>query len=137
MQPVTASARRYDNVTIFFHWATAMLVVTQWLGAQIIDWFPRGPLRVDARSVHITFGVLLAVLLARTLLHESRGGRDEGLLFDGQARRIYSGWPSSSMRFSTCTAMATSVARRASVRERSASPMTRLKRPISASTKAR
>lgn len=63
MQPATPSARRYDSVTIFFHWVTALLVVTQWLGAQVIDWFPRGPLRVDARSVHITFGVLLALLL--------------------------------------------------------------------------
>jgi metal-dependent amidase/aminoacylase/carboxypeptidase family protein len=41
-------------------------------------------------------------------------------------RRTYSGRPSSSMRFSDATAMATSVVRRPSVRERSASPITRL-----------
>ena len=38
------------------------------------------------------------------------------------------------MRLSACTAMATSVARRSSVRERSASPITRFQRPIAAST---
>ena len=59
MQPVNTSATRYDITTIIFHWATAILVVEQWLGAQIIDWFPRGAPRVDARSVHITGGVLL------------------------------------------------------------------------------
>jgi hypothetical protein len=41
-------------------------------------------------------------------------------------RRTYSGRPSSSMRFSDATAMATSVVCRPSVRERSASPITRL-----------
>jgi cytochrome b561 len=75
IQPITASARHYDNATIFFHWATAVLVVTQWLGAQTIDWFPRGPLRVDARSVHITFGALLAVILAGRVIWRLTGGR--------------------------------------------------------------
>ena len=75
MQPVSTDARRYDTATIFFHWATAVLVATQWLGAQTIDWFPRGPLRVDARSVHITAGVLLAALLAARVLWRATGGR--------------------------------------------------------------
>ncbi len=75
MQSVTTTARRYDPLTIFFHWATALLVVTQWLGAQVIDWFPRGPLRVDARSVHITFGVLLAALLVGRVAWRLTGGR--------------------------------------------------------------
>jgi hypothetical protein len=45
---------------------------------------------------------------------------------DIYVRRTYSGRPSSSMRFSEATAMATSVVCRPSVRERSASPITRL-----------
>lgn len=85
MQPVDTAARRYDARTMFFHWATAILVVVQWLGAQTIDWFPRGPLRVDARSVHIVLGVVLAVLLAaRIIWRLTRGCRlplaDEGSL---------------------------------------------------------
>jgi site-specific recombinase XerD len=72
-----------------------------------------------------------------TLLHGSAGGRSKRHLVRSQARRTYSGRPSSSIRFNTRTAMATSAARRRSVRERNASPITRLKRPMSASTKAR
>ena len=49
----------------------------------------------------------------------------------------YSGRPSSSIRFNALTAIATSVARRRSVRDRSPSPMTRLKGLMSASTRAR
>ena len=63
MQDVDPSARFYDPATRFFHWATAILVAEQWLGAQVIDWFPSGPPRVNARSVHIALGVALALLL--------------------------------------------------------------------------
>src|SRR5712671_4121713 len=45
---------------------------------------------------------------------------------DIYVRRTYSGRPSSSMRFSVAMAMATSVICRPPVRERSASPITRL-----------
>ena len=75
MQPVSQSARHYDGVTIFFHWTIAILVVAQWLGAQTIDWFPRGTLRVDARSVHITGGLLVALLLAGRILWRLTYGR--------------------------------------------------------------
>lgn len=75
MQVVTFQARRYDRATMLFHWLTALLVSFQWLGAQTIDWFPRGPLRVDARSVHITVGALLAILLVARLLWRVTNGR--------------------------------------------------------------
>ena len=61
-----------------------------------------------------------------TLLHGSARGRSEPILARGHAMRTDSGRPSSSMRFSTPTAMATSVACRPSVCERSVSPITRL-----------
>ncbi len=85
MQPVSTEARRYDASTIGFHWVTAILVVMQWLGAQTIDWFPKGALRVDARSVHIMFGLLLTALLAaRVVWRLTRGRRlplaDQGAL---------------------------------------------------------
>jgi cytochrome b561 len=75
MQPVNRIARRYDTPTIVFHWVTAALVLAQWIGAQTIDLFPRGALRVDARSVHITLGVLLAILLVARLVWRATGGR--------------------------------------------------------------
>src|SRR3954452_2598563 len=55
----------------------------------------------------------------------------------GYVMRTYSGRPSSSIRFSTSTARATSLACRPSVCERSPSPMTRFQREISDSTRAR
>ena len=57
--------------------------------------------------------------------------------FWAHAMRTDSGRPSSSMRFRTWTPTSISVARRSSVRERSPSPITRLKRPIVASARAR
>ena len=76
MQPVSTEAPLYDGATMAFHWVTAILVVTQWLGAQIIHWFPRGPLRVDARSVHILLGVALtAILVARIVWRLTQGRR--------------------------------------------------------------
>jgi cytochrome b561 len=85
MQPVSLTAQRYDRTTMLFHWATALLVVGNWLGAQTIDWFPRGPLRIDARSVHITVGVLLTlILLGRVIWRLTEGRRlppaDTGIL---------------------------------------------------------
>ena len=76
MQDVTPGATHYDKRTIWLHWATAALVVSQWVGAQTIDWFPRGPLRVDARSVHLTLGLtLLAVFVARVAWRGTGGRR--------------------------------------------------------------
>jgi cytochrome b561 len=75
MQPIDSIATRYDNKTIIFHWVVAILVATQWLGAQVIDLFPKGPLRVDARSLHITCGVLLAVILIGRVVWRLTAGR--------------------------------------------------------------
>jgi hypothetical protein len=56
----------------------------------------------------------------------SRGRTKSAPRIDFHVRRTYSGRPSSSMRFSDATAMATSVVCRPPVRERSASLITRL-----------
>jgi cytochrome b561 len=74
-QAVVTCPQRYDTPTIIFHWATAILVVCQWFGAQTIDWFPKGAPRVDARSVHITLGVTLAVLLLVRIVWRLTRGR--------------------------------------------------------------
>ena len=85
MQPATLYADRYDPRTIFFHWAIALLIVLQFAGGWTIDYFPRGTLRVDARSLHITIGALTAILLVARLRWRVTGGRrlrlvDKGVL---------------------------------------------------------
>jgi len=57
------SADAYDRTSRYLHWIIAFVVVGQWLGAHAIDWFPKGPLRVDVRSVHIVFGAILAIAI--------------------------------------------------------------------------
>ena len=45
-----------------------------WLVGQSIDWFPRGTPRVNVRSLHITAGVLLALVLVLRLAWRRSGG---------------------------------------------------------------
>jgi cytochrome b561 len=65
---------RYDRTTVSLHWIVAVGVLGQWLGAHAIDLFPKGPLRVDARSVHILVGVTLLVLMGWRIWWRARGG---------------------------------------------------------------
>jgi cytochrome b561 len=75
MRPVSPDATRYDPVTIFFHWTTVILVAEQWLGAQTIDWFPSGGLKTGVRSVHITLGVVLLLVVATRGFWRATQGR--------------------------------------------------------------
>lgn len=83
-------AESYDGRTILFHWLTVILVAGQWLGAHAIDWFPRGPLRVDARSTHIVVGSLLALLVLVRLTWRFSGGRRLPPADKGALRRLAS-----------------------------------------------
>lgn len=64
----------YDRPTRQLHWASALLVLGLWALGQSIDFFPKGTPRVTARSLHISFGVLLAVLLALRVRWRLSGG---------------------------------------------------------------
>jgi len=75
MQPISSSATGYDRTTIWFHWLTALLVIAQWVGAETSDVWPKGPLRVDAISMHITFGVLLGLVVLARFAWRLTGGR--------------------------------------------------------------
>jgi cytochrome b561 len=65
---------RYDDKTILLHWLTALLIITLWCVAQIIDWFPT-PQHVIPRSVHVTLGVALVIVLAIRVWWRASGGR--------------------------------------------------------------
>ena len=73
----------YDRRTIILHWVTAALVVLLWGIAQVIDLFPKGSPRIAARSVHITLGLLLGVVLVMRILWRTRRGRRLPLLSSG------------------------------------------------------
>ena len=92
-------------------------------------WKPRHPPRPSAPAD--------SFLCRWTVLHRSTGGRSSTISFHCYGRRTCSGRPSSSIRFSAFMAIATSVVRRRSVRDRNPSPMTCLKRLMLASTSAR
>ena len=65
----------YDRTTIRYHWLVAGLIATLWILGQCIDFFPKGDLRVYARSVHITLGAVTAV----TFLLRLRWRHTQGL----------------------------------------------------------
>lgn len=57
----------YDSVAISLHWATAALVLFQFVTAFTWDWFPHDT-RESLQGLHVSFGILLAaVILMRVL----------------------------------------------------------------------
>ncbi|MBK5417816.1 cytochrome b [Pseudomonas sp. TH31] len=71
------SPTRYDRLTIWLHWLTAALVIFLFASSQIWDQLAKGtPLRKGLQSVHISCGILLAVIvIGRLLWRLSRGRR--------------------------------------------------------------
>ena len=53
----------YDRATRWLHWASAVLVVGIFLLGWGAHWVPRGEPRMMVRSVHITLGAVLTLLL--------------------------------------------------------------------------
>ena len=73
----------YDNVAISLHWATAVLVIVQFVLAVTWDEFSRDT-RESLQSVHVSLGVLLtAVVIARIIWR---------LMPGHQRSAIVSGW---------------------------------------------
>ena len=57
----------YDNVAIFLHWATALLVVTQFALAETWDWFAK-PTQESMQGLHMSFGVVLTLVIVARLV---------------------------------------------------------------------
>ena len=70
----TATPLHYDTKTIWLHWLTAVLVIALWAIGQTIDWFPRGTPRTLVRSLHISSGALLALILVYRIWWRSTAG---------------------------------------------------------------
>lgn len=54
---------RHAPTTIALHWITVVLVALLWTIGQTIDFAPKGALRIDYRSLHMTLGVILGLVL--------------------------------------------------------------------------
>ncbi len=82
---------RYDRRTIVAHWLVAGLVFAQWASGHTIDWFAKGAPRIDARSVHLILGSLLAAALVYRVQWRVRHGRHFGIeagSIDGRAAAV-------------------------------------------------
>jgi cytochrome b561 len=74
-EPAATQGLRHARTTIVLHWMTALLVVALWTIGQTIDFAPKGAVRVDYRSIHMTLGATLgAVLIVRLVWRTTRGG---------------------------------------------------------------
>jgi cytochrome b561 len=71
---MTLTALKYDLRSIRLHWITAALVIALWCLGQTIDWFPKGNVRIAARSLHICLGVVLGLVLCYRLWWRVGGG---------------------------------------------------------------
>ncbi len=70
----------YDNVSIAFHWLTALLVVTQFALAETWDWFAHDT-RENLQGVHVSLGVLLTFVVVARILW--RVGHHRGSIVSG------------------------------------------------------
>ena len=75
----------YDAVAIALHWATAFLVVANFVLAQTWDWFAKGT-RGLMEDTHMSFGVLLAVVVVTRILWRLIPGHQVSSLEAGWVR---------------------------------------------------
>lgn len=72
----------YDQASIWLHWATALLVVVQFALAETWDYFAR-PTQHAMQSLHVSFGVLLAAVIAARLVWRLMPGHEVSSLERG------------------------------------------------------
>ncbi|QOI56929.1 cytochrome b [Rouxiella badensis] len=67
--PLSPSRKRYDHLTLLLHWLTAWMVIFLFASAHIWEVLERGtPLRKALQSLHISTGILLAMVIVWRLL---------------------------------------------------------------------
>src|SRR3954452_19349094 len=80
----------YDNVSIALHWTTAVLVVANFVLAEIWDYFAK-PTQQSMQSLHVSFGVLLAAAIVARLVWRLIPGHQVSSLETGWVRRASKG----------------------------------------------
>lgn len=76
------AAVRYDSTTILLHWLTALLVLALFTLAMVWGLFPRN-IHKQMESVHISLGIVLAVVLVVRLAWRATRGRHLPLAIAG------------------------------------------------------
>lgn len=74
--------RNYDDVAVALHWATAILVVIQFLLAITWDYFPHATTE-EMQSLHISLGVLLTVVVLARIAWRLIPGHYRGAIVSG------------------------------------------------------
>lgn len=72
----------YDNVAITLHWLTALLVLIQFGLAETWDWFSRDT-RENMQSIHVSFGILLTLVVVTRLIWRWIPGHQRASLESG------------------------------------------------------
>jgi len=75
----------YDNVAIALHWATAVLVVANFVLAEIWDYFAK-PTAHLLQATHMSFGILLGLVILARLVWRQMPGRQLSSLEAGWVR---------------------------------------------------
>ena len=72
----------YDNVAIALHWATAVLVIVQFVLAITWDYFSKDT-RENLQSVHVSLGVLLTVVVIARVVWRLMPGHQRSAIVSG------------------------------------------------------
>jgi cytochrome b561 len=84
------SGRNYDNVAVALHWLTALLVIVQFALAETWDWFSRDT-RETMQNTHVSFGILLTLVVVSRLIWRSMPGHRRSSLETGWMRTASTG----------------------------------------------
>ena len=80
----------YDAVSIWLHWATAVLVFANFALAETWDWFAK-PTKELMENIHMSFGVLLAAVIIARIVWRLIPGHEVVAVTSGWVRRASKG----------------------------------------------
>lgn len=80
----------YDNVSIWLHWATAVLVFANFALAETWDWFAK-PAKELMEGTHMSFGVLLTAVIVARIVWRLIPGHEVSALTRGWVRAASKG----------------------------------------------
>ena len=80
----------YDDVAIALHWATAILVLIQFLLGVTWDYFAK-PMREDMQTLHISLGLLLTVVIVARIVWRLMPGHQRPAIVNGWVKMASKG----------------------------------------------